>query len=162
MNRLTAAHRTLAFDTIVKVTNLTNGRTATVRITDRGPFVENRIIDLSYAAAQQIGSVGPGVVPVKLEVLSGGDPTAGYFTIQVGAFKDRDNAERLKARLGVDYDPITIQRVATDDGDFYRVRVGKIAGEQNARQTADQLRAKEGFKPLVFRIDDVSSGGGDQ
>ena len=69
MNKLTAAHRTLAFDTVVKVTNLTNGKTTTVRITDRGPFVDNRIIDLSFAAAKEIASVGPGVVPVRLEVV---------------------------------------------------------------------------------------------
>src|SRR5207245_7871393 len=76
MYRLTAAHRTLPFETVVRVTNLANGRSATVRITDRGPFVENRIIDLSLAAARELDMIGPGVVPVRLEVLSGGDPTA--------------------------------------------------------------------------------------
>ncbi len=76
MNKLTAAHRTLPFDSMVRVTNLSNGKTTTVRITDRGPFVDNRIIDLSRAAAQEIESIGPGIVPVRIEVLSGPDPAA--------------------------------------------------------------------------------------
>ncbi len=95
MYKLTAAHSTMPFDTMVKVTNLNNGKTTTVRITDRGPFVDNRIIDLSLAAAREIDSIGPGVVPVRLEVLGNVDVTAGYFTVQVGAFQDRGNAERL-------------------------------------------------------------------
>ena len=69
MYKLTAAHRTLPFETMVRVTNLNNGKSTTVRITDRGPFVDNRIIDLSLAAAREIESVGPGVVPVRLEVI---------------------------------------------------------------------------------------------
>src|SRR5271156_340300 len=78
MYKLTAAHRTLPFDTMVRVTNLSNGKFAVVRITDRGPFVDNRIIDLSFAAAQQIESIGPGGVPIKLEVICGtADLTAG-------------------------------------------------------------------------------------
>src|SRR5712692_10378619 len=68
MHKMTAAHRTLPFDTMVRVTNLNNGKSATVRITDRGPFVDNRIIDLSLAAAREIDLVGPGVVPVRVEV----------------------------------------------------------------------------------------------
>ena len=87
MYKLTAAHRTLPFETMVRVTNLNNGKSTTVRITDRGPFVDNRIIDLSLAAAREIDSVGPGVVHVRVEVLTQGiDPTGGFFTVQVGAF----------------------------------------------------------------------------
>ena len=128
MNKMTAAHRTMAFGTMVKVTNLTNGKSAVVRITDRGPFVDNRIIDLSMAAAKALESIGPGVVPVRLEVISGNDPFGGFFTVQVGAFKEKDNAERLRARLNDQYPPSTIQQVALDDGTFYRVRAGKISG----------------------------------
>ena len=76
MYKLTAAHRTLPFETMVRVTNLNNGKSTTVRITDRGPFVDNRIIDLSLAAAREIDSVGPGVVPVRLEVLGNVDLAA--------------------------------------------------------------------------------------
>src|SRR5205823_5611804 len=103
MYKLTAAHRTLPFDAMVRVTNLSNGKSTTVRITDRGPFVENRIIDLSLAAAREIDLVGPGVAPVRVEVLGNVDPTAGFFTVQVGAFHDHGNAERLRDRLAVSY-----------------------------------------------------------
>jgi len=159
MNKLTAAHRTMAFGTMVKVTNLTNGKTVVVRITDRGPFVENRIIDLSRAAASAIESIGPGVVPVKLEVVSGNDPFGGYFTVQVGAFKDPDNANRLRDRLNAEYPPATIQRAQLDEGVFYRVRAGKISGEQNAQKFADELKAREGFHTMVIRLDEPGEGG---
>jgi len=158
MNKMTAAHRTLPFDSIVRVTNLNNGKTTTVRITDRGPFVDNRIIDLSKAAAQEIESIGPGVVPVRIEVLSGPDPAAGFFTVQVGAFKDKGNADRLKERLSLNYSPIYIQSVTLEEGSFYRVRVGRVSGEQEAQRLGETLRAKEGFKPMVLRIDDQPSG----
>ncbi len=158
MNKMTAAHRTLPFDSIVRVTNLNNGKTTTVRITDRGPFVDNRIIDLSKAAAQEIESIGPGVVPVRIEVLSGPDPAAGFFTVQVGAFKEKGNADRLKERLGASYSPIVVQQVTLEDGAFYRVRVGRVSGEQQAQRLGEELRVKEGFKPMVLRIDEQNSG----
>jgi rare lipoprotein A len=158
MNKMTAAHRTMAFGTMVKVTNLTNGRTAVVRITDRGPFIENRIIDLSMAAAKAIESIGPGVVPVRLEVISGSDPFGGFFTVQVGAFKEKGNAERLRARLDELYPPSTIQQVTLDEGTFYRVRAGKISGEQAAQKFADELKDKEGFRTMVIRLDEIPAG----
>jgi rare lipoprotein A len=162
MNKLTAAHRTMAFNTVVRVTNLTNGKSVVVRITDRGPFVDNRIIDLSRAAAQQIESIGPGVVPVRLEVISGADPFGGFFTVQVGAFKERGNAERLRKRLDALYSPAMVQQVQLEDGTFYRVRVGKISGEQSAQRFADDLKVKEGFHSMVIRLDDETGGGGSQ
>ena len=70
MNKLTAAHRTLPLGTRVLVTNLDNGRTVEVRINDRGPFRKNRVLDLSYAAARQLGAVGEGVIPVTLKVVT--------------------------------------------------------------------------------------------
>ena len=159
MHQLTAAHRTLPFDTMVRVTNLSNNKSTVVRITDRGPFVENRIIDLSQAAAREIESIGPGVVRVRLEVLGNVDPTEGYFTVQVGAFRDRGNAERLRDRLNASYTPIFIQQYDSADGTFYRVRVGKISGEGAAQDFAEQLRAKEGFTTMVLRLDELPSGG---
>lgn len=155
MYKMTAAHRTYPFDTVVRVTNLSNGKSAVVRITDRGPFVENRVIDLSFAAAQEIESIGPGVVRVRLEVISGApDPTGGYFTVQVGAFRERANAERLRERLNAAYSPIFIQPFDSPDGTFYRVRVGKITGEDGARQYAARLHAKEDFTTFVVRLDE--------
>jgi peptidoglycan lytic transglycosylase len=160
MYKLTAAHRTLPFESMVRVTNVNNGKSAVVRITDRGPFVENRIIDLSFAAAQEIESVGPGVVPIRLEVISaaGGsapvDVTAGFFTVQVGAFRERGNAERLRERLSASYSPIYIQTYDSPEGTFYRVRVGKISGEDAARQYAAGLHTREGFTTFVMRLDE--------
>jgi rare lipoprotein A len=162
MNKLTAAHRTLPFETVVRVTNLTNGKSTVVRITDRGPFVDNRIIDLSLAAAREIESVGPGIVPVRLEILSAIDPSAGFFTVQVGAFRDRSNAERLRERLSASYSPIYIQQMEAGDGTFYRVRVGKIPGEDAAHQFGEQLRTREGFAPVIVRLDDVALAGANQ
>ncbi|HTQ60765.1 MAG TPA: septal ring lytic transglycosylase RlpA family protein [Candidatus Solibacter sp.] len=155
MDKLTAAHRTLPFGTMVRVTNLNNGKSTTVRITDRGPFVDNRIIDLSRAAARQIESVGPGVVPVRVEVLTPGiDPTAGFFTVQVGAFRDPANAQHLRDRLNLSYSPIFIQQYDSPEGMYYRVRVGKISGEDAARQLGEKLRDQEGFTPFVVRLDE--------
>jgi rare lipoprotein A len=159
MNKLTAAHRTLPFETVVRVTNLSNGKITTVRITDRGPFVDNRIIDLSQAAAREIESIGPGVVPVRLEVLGNVDVSAGFFTVQVGAFRERANAERLRERLSASYSPIFIQQIEAAQNSFYRVRVGKISGEEAAQQYADQLRSKEGFTPFVVRLDEAAPTG---
>jgi len=159
MYKLTAAHRTLPFETMVRVTNLSNGKSTTVRITDRGPFVNDRIIDLSLAAAREIESIGPGVVPVRLEVLGNVDVTAGFFTVQVGAFRERGNADRLRDRLSLSYSPTFIQQYDSPDGIFYRVRVGKISGEQEAQEFAGKLRNAEGFTPFVVRLDEnVPSG----
>ena len=163
MYKLTAAHRTLPFETMVRVTNVGNGKSTVVRITDRGPFVDNRIIDLSLAAAREIESVGPGVVPVRVEVLSPGvDPTSGFFTVQVGAFRDRANAERLRDRLNASYSPVFIQQYDSPDGVFYRVRVGRISGEDAAQQFGEQLRDREGFTPMVLRLDEGTPAGGNQ
>ena len=79
--------------------------------------------------------------------------------MQVGAFKEKENAERLRARLNDLYPPATIQQIAIDDGAFYRVRAGKISGEQAAQKFADELRSKEGFRTMVIRLDDPQSGG---
>ena len=161
MYKMTAAHRTLPFETMVRVTNQNNGKSTVVRITDRGPFVDNRIIDLSLAAAREIDSIGAGVVPVHLEILSSNvDPTSGFFTVQVGAFRDRGNAERLRERLNVSYAPVFIQPYDSPDGMFYRVRAGKVSGEDAAHQLGEQLRSREGFTPFVVRLDENIPGGG--
>jgi len=162
MNKLTAAHRTLPFETMVRVTNERNGRSTVVRITDRGPFVNNRIIDLSYAAAREIESIGPGVVPVRLEVLSTGiNPGAGFFTIQVGSFRERANAERFRERLSATYSPTFVKRYDTASGPFYRVHVGKVSGEEAAKEFGERLRSSEGVTPMVIRLDDTFSEAGE-
>ncbi len=89
MNKFTAAHRTLPFDSVVRVTNLSNGLQTEVRIIDRGPFVGDRVIDLSAAAARALAMIGPGTAMVRIEMVSGSISLAGSFTVQVGAFSDR-------------------------------------------------------------------------
>ena len=98
MHGHTAAHRTLPFNTVVRVIHLRTGASTVVRINDRGPFVKDRIIDLSMGAARDLDMVRTGTAPVRLEVVRGGDPPATY-RIQVGAFENAGNARRLAGRL---------------------------------------------------------------
>jgi rare lipoprotein A len=154
MNAMTAAHRTLPFGTRVRVHDLENGRTVTVRINDRGPFVEGRIIDLSHAAAQAMEM--PGTALVRLEILGYGSnasptPPPGTFAVQVGAFQDRRNADRLKSRISRYYGPVNIQRFDRGDGVFYRVRVGNAASEDAANSLARKLR-DAGFATETFIV----------
>ena len=154
MHQLTGAHRTLPFGAVVRVTNLLNGRQTEVRINDRGPFVANRIIDLSLAAAQAIGLVGTGTAPVRLEIVSGPNPQLGFFGIQVGAFLLQDNAERLKERLETRYSPVNVVIFDSPGGRFYRVRVGRLASEAAANQLAEELRADGRLVTFVIRLDE--------
>jgi rare lipoprotein A len=154
MHQFTAAHRTLPFNSIVRVTNLTNGKQTEVRINDRGPFVGNRVIDLSYAAAHAIGMVGPGTAQVRLDLVSGSNPTAGFFGVQVGAFLRQENAERLKAQLEARYSPINIVTYDSPAGLFYRVRVGRFDTESAARQLALTLHDTDRFTTFVVRLDE--------
>lgn len=154
MYQMTAAHRTLPFGAVVRVTNLRNGKQTEVRINDRGPFVAGRIIDLSLSAAQGIEMVGTGTAPVHLEVISGPNPSVGFFGVQVGAFLVQENAERLKAQLEARYPPVTIVKFELPNGLFYRVRVGRLPSEDAARQLAEQLHSDEQFTTFVVRLDD--------
>lgn len=154
MHQFTAAHRTLPFGSIVRVTNLRNGMQTEVRINDRGPFVANRVIDLSLSAAQAIEMVGPGTAPVRLEVISGPSPQAGFFAVQVGAFVSQVNAQRLRDNLSARYAPVTIATYDSPTGLFYRVRVGRFPTEDGAHQLAGQLHANEQFTTFVVRLDD--------
>ncbi len=154
MHEFTAAHRTLPFNCIVRVTNLDNGKRTEVRINDRGPFVANRVIDLSLSAAQAIEMVGPGTANVRLEIVSGPSLQTGFFGVQIGAFKAEENAERLKAQLEGSYSPVSIAPYDSPNGTFYRVRVGRLASEDAARQLASQLRSAGQFTTFVVRLDE--------
>lgn len=154
MRQFTAAHRTLPFGAVVRVTNLRNGTQIEVRINDRGPFVANRIIDLSMAAAQAIEMIGTGTAPVRLEILSGPNPQIGFFCVQVGAFLVRDNAERLRSQLAARYSPVSIVTYDSPDGLFYRVRAGRLPSEAAARRLAEQLRSSEQVTTFVVRLDE--------
>jgi len=153
MNRFVAAHRTLPFGSIVRVTNLNNGKHTEVRIIDRGPFIEGRLIDLSLAAAHAIDMVGTGVAPVRLELVSSPSPLAGAFSVQVGAFQQRKNAERLRADLSRRY-PVFVQDFDAPAGRLYRVRVGRLATQQAAERFAAQLTRDRGLRnTFVVRLD---------
>jgi rare lipoprotein A len=154
MYKLTAAHRTLPFDTVVRVTNQKNGKQVEVRITDRGPFVEGRIIDLSLGAARELDMVGMGIAPVRVVLVSGTEsPAEGFFTVQVGAFLSKDNAERLRGQMEERYSFAVIQEYDAPQGLFYRVRVGKLPSEDAAKALGDRLREQEHVQPFVVRLD---------
>jgi rare lipoprotein A len=153
MHQLTAAHRTLPFGAIVRVTNLRNGKQVEVRITDRGPFVANRVIDLSLAAAQSIEMVGPGTAQVRLEIIGGPSPQAGFFGVQVGAFRNQDNAERLRAQLEARYSATSIVTYDSPNGPLYRLRVGRFPAQDAATKLADQLKSDGQTTTFVVRLD---------
>jgi cell division septation protein DedD len=96
---------------------------------------------------------------VRIELLSGPSLAVGDFTVQIGAFSDRDNAERLRDRLLVRYQPIFIQDLDAPNGHFYRVRVGRVASPDAAQQLAAQLRDSDGFQTFVMRLDQVNDLG---
>jgi peptidoglycan lytic transglycosylase len=158
MYALTAAHRTLPFGSEVRVYNLENGAAVDVRINDRGPFVDGRIIDLSYAAAQAIGMLGPGTTLVRLQILNptvinGPSATPAVFGVQVGAFRDPGNAQRLRAAIEQDFSPVVIQSYNDGTGVFYRVRVGQVGSQNAAQNLAAQLReANLATQTFVVRL----------
>ena len=154
MEKLTAAHRTLPFGARVRVTNLDNGKNVEVRITDRGPFVDGRVIDLSRAAARQIAMLGPGTARVRLLILgyeSPVDSARGEFAVQVGAFQEKPRAEKLKRQLERRFSPVD---VIPREGSVvqWRVVVGRKNSEQEAFSLAGELRQITG-DAFVVRLD---------
>jgi rare lipoprotein A len=157
MEKLTAAHRTLPFGCWVEVTNLVNGRKVRVRITDRGPFAEGRIIDLSRAAAGQIQMIGPGIVKVRLEVIAPMRPSSRQlYAVQIGAFQNRANAERLERALKKRYPHCRLVR-RESSSPAWRVLVGEEPDEAAANELAGALR-KEFGAAFVVRLDEPATG----
>ena len=164
MHAMTAAHKTLPLGTHVRVHNLENGKKTDVRINDRGPFVRGRIIDLSYSGAKKIGLVGPGTA--KVEIFALGSPSTtdggtsrsyvqrdmhtGNFTFQVGAFLNRENAERLKRELAQSFKNAHIAEYDNGEQIFYRVRVGKVTTLEQADKYEEYL-IQNGF-PDAFVV----------
>jgi len=164
MHGVSAAHKTLPFNTVVKVRNLDNGREIQVRINDRGPFVRDRVIDLSYGAAKQIGLVGPGTARVDLIALGAVsnadepvtakrdyapvDYSSVKFTFQVGAFRDRGNAEMLRLKMSHAYPNAHVSTADTGDGLYYRVRVGEFASLEEARR-GEEILLRQGYPAFV-------------
>jgi rare lipoprotein A len=153
MEKLVAAHRVMPFNTWLKVTNLRNNKSVNVRVIDRGPFVDGRIIDLSKAAAREIELLGPGVGPVRLEVIAAPQDIVSndFYAVQVGAFSTYANADRLRADYSVRFG--TAQVVVKQGAiPLWRVLVGKLPSTDAAQEIANQLRG-EGKDVFVVRLD---------
>ncbi len=148
MYAMTAAHKTLPLPTYAEVKNLENGRRVVVRINDRGPFHDDRLIDLSYAAAAKLGMLGAGTARVEVRAIDPGRPQTttaqtpqpdnGLF-VQVGAYLNRDNAERMRTRLADASIPGNILVYQGTGQDIYRVRIGPVAGAGDARRLTERL-----------------------
>jgi rare lipoprotein A len=223
MDLLTAAHLSLPFGTWVRVKNLENGRWVDVRINDRGPFVKNRIIDLSRAAAQSIRMIGPGTTRVEVEVvgvpgqpyppvLAGAaamtpvsyspSPSAGagvvprsgmpadntastsntastraeapasvnfggasdelqcpggpFYAVQVGSFRDSDNAERMRGKMSELYGVSRMIEAQTGAGKLFRVVVGQTADRDAAQRLLEHI-GRDRFEGYVLRVDPTTA-----
>jgi rare lipoprotein A len=138
--QLTAAHRTLPFGTKVRVRRMGSRESIVVRINDRGPFVESRIIDLSLAAARQLGVMDPGLFRVAVEVVENAvAPLPPLFAVQVGSFRDPENARRTRDRMQGKFGEVTIQR----SGELWRVLVGNASSQAEAGTLASAVRKSD-------------------
>jgi rare lipoprotein A len=147
MEKLTAAHRTLPFGTVVRVHSLVNRKTTKIRINDRGPFVQNRVIDLSHAAAQQIDM--PGIANVQLEIVSK-PPTRGVeqFAVQVGDFASRTDAEHLRDSMQQKYGIASL--IFRPGDETWRVLVGLEPTPEGADVLAQRLNKETGTAFVVL------------
>lgn len=148
MHQVSAAHRTLPLPSWVEVTNLDNGRSLVVRVNDRGPFKDGRIIDLSYAAAVKLGVVDAGTAPVEVRALEFDDmpmqaasgPRRVPVELQVGAFSDRDRARNVARSLEeAGIGPVYTGRGRSSAGRVWRVRVGPIDTAETASRLAERI-----------------------
>ena len=154
MHAMTAAHRTLPLGSIVRVTNLKTGHTALVRITDRGPFIPGRVLDLSLAAARKLDVYLPGIAEVRVEVMQTPAPLdiGGKWAVQIGGFPDEDEATKLADHLTRRYRTAKVQRFASPAGDWW-VRVRVLGDDrQRAQEMVAQTETTEGAVFLV-RLD---------
>jgi rare lipoprotein A len=154
METMVAAHRTLPFNTWVRVVNMTNQKSVELRIIDRGPFVGNRIIDVSHAAARALELIGRGTAEVRVEILSMPETirTAGW-AVQVGAYREKVNAERARIRMAAKYGNA---KLVFRDGEpgLWRVLVGAERTEEKADALRVKIRQESGERnAFVVRLD---------
>jgi rare lipoprotein A len=152
--QLTAAHRSLPFGTTVRVRRTDTGASVVVLINDRGPFIESRIVDLSNAAARQLGMLLPGVVPVALEVVEAPGPDARtVFAVQAGTFRVQANAERVRALMEKLYGTARMVPSAPDSG-LWCVLVGAAPTQAEAETLASAVRktAREFESAFIVRL----------
>jgi rare lipoprotein A len=162
MNALTCAHKEYPFGAKLRVTNISNNKSVYCLVNDRGPFVDGRDIDLSYAAAKEISLIGQGTSRVWIEYV-GRDTSyikqvrdfssMGTFTVQVGSFREPSNAERLKMALELKYSRVYITEVELNGDTYYRVRVGKFNVKDEVYNLAKTL-ADEGYDTLITNYDE--------
>jgi rare lipoprotein A len=152
-DEMTAAHNTLPLNSIVRVVNLTNNKSTVVRITDRGPFVADRIIDLSVAAAKAVSVYMPGTARVRLEVLEAPHPieTGGRWCVQIGAFQSHSDARRLKERLLSRYTGSQVIEFQGPTGYWVRIRMPED-DKKKTRDVYEHTHVKEGGVFMV-RLD---------
>jgi len=152
-NALTAAHRTLPFNTVVRVVNLNNGKSVDVRINDRGPFVDNRIIDLSRAAASRIDMIDSGLAPVRLILLSSERPIdprlqqGEKFTVQIASFTSNREAQELASK----FDEGWVQPAIVNNRQFFRVFVGVYMSHSDADRQRRRLQ-RRGVNGFVKQV----------
>lgn len=159
MHALSAAHPTLPLPTMVRVTNLENGRQIIVRVNDRGPFVKNRLIDLSYTAARLLGFADKGTCRVRVRALVNRpghrsdtpSPTAVHspMYVQVGAFSSPENARELKFKLLRHFSAVKIQQSEREIQTWYRVRIGPMYDSSEIEQTVISLQHLGYAKSIV-------------
>lgn len=156
MEAMTAAHKSLPFGSRVRVVNLRNGMATTVRINDRGPYVDNRIIDLSKKAARKINMIGTGTAPVHLYLLEKGNKvknknlpsTEPTYTIQLGAFEDRSSAYHRSSKINGS----RVRKVEIQGSTVYRVYYGSYNNWEKAADKLKRLKRK-GFNGFVKQLD---------
>ena len=161
MHALTCAHKEYPFGTKLRVVNSMNSKEVECIVTDRGPFIAGRDLDLSYAAAKRIDLVGPGTSKVMIEPL-GRDlryvkyirygVSNGVLTIQVGSFKDESNAKRLRMALELRYKNAYIMEANVGGSKYYRVRIGKYNSKGDASKIGTAL-ADEGYNVLITKFE---------
>ena len=154
MHAMTAAHRTFPLGSIVRVTNVKTGSTALVRITDRGPFIPGRIVDLSLAAAQRLDVYRPGIAEVKVELLQSPAAAAvsGKWAVQIGGFPDEDAASELADHLTRRYRTAKVSRFPSPAGDWW-IRIRVLGDDhERAQKLAAETKTPEGAVFLV-RLD---------
>ncbi len=142
MYELTAAHRLLPMHTKVEVTNLENDKSIKLRINDRGPFVDDRVIDLSLAAARELDMIGPGTAPVQVRAVGSAprEELPGIFYVQVGSYTTRENAENKKARVQeMGYSQTRLQSTESDGRTVWRVQAGRFESVGEAEKARDSL-----------------------
>jgi len=148
MHQLTAAHQQAPLGIHAIVTHMRSGRQVRVRITDRGPFIEGRLIDLSYGAARQLHMVNDGLAPVMIEFLPDTEPEV-TFIVQAGSYQEARYALATKRRLYDTFSDVLIRKLSNPDTPFYQVLLGPYKTRQKAEHILTRIRPL-GYEGLII------------